>query len=57
MTLFEKVLAKDSKGTPVLFQGERFRVVRSTNRGRDIVIQNVEGYRMTVSPVTVKVGW
>lgn len=45
------------KNTPVLFQGERFRVLRVINRGRDIVIQNVEGYRMTVSPLTVQIGW
>lgn len=42
-------------GTPVLFQGERFRVLRVMRR--DIVIQNVEGYRMTVSPLTVEIGW
>lgn len=45
------------KNTPVLFQDERFRVLRTINRGRDIVIQNVEGYRMTVSPLSVEVGW
>lgn len=45
------------QGTQVRFQGERFRVVRTTNRGRDIVIMNVEGYKMTVSPLSVEVGW
>jgi hypothetical protein len=43
------------QGTVVYFQGEKFRVLRTANRGRDIVIQNVEGYRMTVSPLTVAV--
>lgn len=44
-----------TKGQVVYFQGEKFRVLRTINRGRDIVIQNVEGYRMTVSPLTVEV--
>lgn len=44
-------------GDLVRFQGERFRVLRKTNRGRDIVIVNVENYKMTVSPLTVEEGW
>lgn len=45
------------KGDPVLFQGERYRVVRVINGGRDIVIQNIEGDRLIVSPLTVSKGW
>jgi hypothetical protein len=39
--------------TPVLFQGERFRV-RKVIGQRDLVIQNVEGYKMTVHYLTVE---
>lgn len=44
-----------TKGQVVYFQNEKFRVLRVINGGRDIVIQNVEGYRMTVSPLSVEV--
>lgn len=44
-------------GTPVLFQGERFRVIRLVNGKRDAVIQNVEGYRMTVGILCLEEGW
>jgi hypothetical protein len=44
-----------SKGAPVLFQGEKYRVVQVTKR--DVVIQDIEGNRLIVSPLTVKVGW
>lgn len=40
-------------GTPVRFQGERFRVRKVINQ-RDLVIQNVEGYKMTVHYLTVE---
>lgn len=40
-------------GTPVRFQGERFRVRKVVGQ-RDLVIQNVEGYKMTVHYLTVE---
>lgn len=46
-----------NKNDPVTFQGERYRVVRIINGGRDIVIQDIEGNRLTVSPLTVSKGW
>lgn len=46
-----------AKGDPVRYLGERFRVLRSVNNKRDVVIQNVEGYRMTVGVNSVEVGW
>lgn len=55
-TLAEE-MAKRTVGAPVRFQGERFRITKVINGGRDIVIINVEGYKMTVSPLTVEIGW
>lgn len=43
------------KNTPVRFQGEKYRVVRATSL--DVVIQDVEGNRLIVSPLTVQIGW
>lgn len=46
-----------AKGEPVRFMGERYRVVRMVHGGRDVVLQNVFGTRLTVTPVTVERGW
>ena len=42
-----------TKGQVVYFQGEKFRVRKVINQ-RDLVIQNVEGYKMTVHYLTVE---
>lgn len=43
-------------GTPVLWMGERFRVRKVIDQ-RDVVIQNVEGYKATVHYLTISKGW
>lgn len=45
------------KNSPVRFLGEKFRVLRIVNNRRDAVIQNVEGYRMTVGVLSLQEGW
>ena len=46
-----------TKGEPVRFQGEKYRVRRTINNGYDIVIEDIEGNTLTVSPLTVERGW
>ena len=48
---------KIGKGDPVRFQGEKYRVVKVINNGRDIVIKDIDGDTLTVSPISVVKGW